>query len=633
MKKKIAVYASGWSTGAVFSALEGIKKYAKQEDFDIFVFMGHASFGAYENLNRGELNIYRLGDVRDFDGLILFSSMLNSPEMVKEICDQAKEYKIPAVSIGMEQEGIPYVTVSNEQGMRQLVTHLIEVHGVKRVAFIGGTEDHVDSIARLQVTKTVLEEHGLKLAQEDILYGDWGNDKPAAIVRHYAETGNMPDALVCANDIMALAAMTELSNCGYRLPEDVIVTGFDHITDGKYFYPALTSVTQNFEEVGHACCERLFEQIRGETPKQHTEIPSRLLIAESCGCKGEVDYEQVRRDYCQASYQNSLNSYYLEQSERMLRIRISDSGDYDRLRKHLREHYFYNHLFEGEDFALILNSEYLKDVMSDESELKEIGYGRTMDVLVNMRRGVIRDELQVDQHELVPGYQKIPGEQEVYYFFPLHADQFNYGYSIMGEAKILFDGQVYTYMERIQQALKVLRVNLRLDALNQNLTRLYDKDPMTGLFNRFAYENKAVPLYEESKKNGTSVMVLFVDINYMKRINDQFGHIHGDHAIMTVAESIQANAKENWISVRFGGDEFLVIAPISGETQARVTRQNILEYLEKRNHDGNQPYRISASCGYVITDPDSDLTLQDYIKEADKLMYEIKREVHARDKV
>ncbi|MBO4290759.1 MAG: GGDEF domain-containing protein, partial [Lachnospiraceae bacterium] len=611
----------------------GIKKYAKREDFDIFVFMGHASFGAYENLNRGELNIYRLGDVRDFDGLILFSSMLNSPEMVKEICDQAREYKIPAVSIGMEQEGIPYVTVSNEQGMRQLMTHLIEVHGVKRVAFIGGTADHVDSIARLQVTKTVLEEHGLKLAPEDIQYGDWGNDKPAVIVRRYAETGNMPDALICANDIMALSAMTELSNRGYRLPEDVIVTGFDHIKDGTYFYPALTSVTQNYEQVGYACCERLFEQIRGETPKQHTEIPSRLLIAESCGCKGEVDYEQVRRDYCQSSYQNSLNSYYLEQSERMLRIRISDSGDYDRLRKHLQEHYFYNHLFEGEDFALILNSEYLKDVMSDESELKEIGYGRTMDVLVNMRRGIIRDELQVDQHELVPGYQKIPGQQEVYYFFPLHADQFNYGYSIMGEAKILFDGQVYTYMERIQQALKVLRVNLRLDALNQNLTRLYDKDPMTGLFNRFAYENKAVPLFEESKKNGTSVMVLFVDINYMKRINDQFGHIHGDHAIMTVAESIQANAKENWISVRFGGDEFLVIAPISGETQARVTRQNILEYLEKRNHDGNQPYHISASCGYVITDPDSDLTLQDYIKEADKLMYEIKREVHARDKV
>ncbi|MBP5221603.1 MAG: diguanylate cyclase, partial [Lachnospiraceae bacterium] len=446
-----------------------------------------------------------------------------------------------------------------------------------------------------------------------------------------AETGNMPDALVCANDIMALAAMTELSNCGYRLPEDVIVTGFDHILDGTHFYPALTSVTQNYEQVGYTCCERLFEQLRGEIPKWHTEIPSRMLIAESCGCKGEADYEQIRRDYCQASYQNSLGSYYLEQSERKLRSRISASGDYDILRKNLQEHYFNNHLFEGEDFALILNSEYLKDVMADESELKEIGYGRTMDVLVNMRRGIIRDELQVDQHELVPGYQKVPGQQEVYYFFPMHADQFNYGYSIMGEAKILLDGQVYTYMERIQQALKVLRVNLRLDKLNRNLTRLYDKDPMTGLFNRFAYENKAVPLFEESKKNGTSVMVLFVDINYMKRINDQFGHIHGDHAIMTVAESIQANAKENWISVRFGGDEFLVIAPVSDEAQARVTRQNILEYLEKRNHDGNQPYRISASSGYVITDPDSDLTLQDYIKEADRLMYEIKREVHARD--
>jgi len=192
---------------------------------------------------------------------------------------------------------------------------------------------------------------------------------------------------------------------------------------------------------------------------------------------------------------------------------------------------------------------------------------------------------------------------------------------------------LYPYMEKLQQSLKFLRINLRLDALNQNLTNIYDKDPMTGLFNRFGYENKAIPLYQESLVRKNSMMVMFVDINYMKRINDQFGHLHGDNAIKTVAESIKANVKGNWIAVRFGGDEFLIIAPGCNEEEALRTKQAILAFLEERNNDGSQPYRISASCGYVVTDPVNgrELGLQDYIKEADQLMYEIKQEVHARD--
>ena len=124
---------------------------------------------------------------------------------------------------------------------------------------------------------------------------------------------------------------------------------------------------------------------------------------------------------------------------------------------------------------------------------------------------------------------------------------------------------------------------------------------------------------------------MFVDINYMKRINDEFGHIHGDNAIKTVAESITRNVKEDWIAVRYGGDEFLIVGPDCDEQGAKQVREKILEYLDEKNHDGSQPYRISASCGYVITDPGKQKTLQDYVQEADRMMYEIKKKVHAND--
>jgi len=200
-----------------------------------------------------------------------------------------------------------------------------------------------------------------------------------------------------------------------------------------------------------------------------------------------------------------------------------------------------------------------------------------------------------------------------------------------GDAAIIRQNMCGPYLEKLQQSLKFLRINLRLDGLNKDLTRIYNRDPMTGLYNRLAYEEKAAVLYERSLIDKTPIMVMFVDINYMKRINDRYGHLHGDNAIKTVADSIRSVLKDDWIAVRFGGDEFLLIATNCNEEAAVQVRHSILSYLEIKNHDGTQPYEISASCGYVITDPENPSSLQEYVREADNLMYKIKQEVHAND--
>ncbi len=636
MKHKIAVYANGWNMESLQQTITGIRKYAALEDFDVFVFLSYASYSTYETINQGQLNLYRLADMEQYDGIIVMSSMLNSPPTAEAICREAKEKHIPVVSIGVDYEGIPSIRISNESGMRELVTHLLEEHNVKRILFMGGTDDHVDSNERLEITRRVMKEHGLELTTQDICYGYWGNTEPVQIVHRLITSGKkLPDAIVCANDIMALATASALIEAGYRLPDDVIVTGFDHINDSTTYYPSISTVSPNFEEAGSKSCELLYRQIQGEAYEPHIFIPSSFVIGESCGCSADrcsLDYVKIRNDYCQSSYRKHLEYSQLEMRERLLSLRITELTDYHSLMTALQKHYAGDHSCEGNDFCIVLYSDFFENPLASAEQLFDKPFANPMEAMVGYRDGKPMDDLHIHSKELIPGYHKTPGVQHCYYFCALHTYQYDYGYFMAADDSILLEqDSLYNYLEKIEQSMLQLRSNLRLDMLNQDLKRIYDKDPMTGLYTRFVYENKVEPIYEDCNRKKRPMTVMFVDINYMKRINDQFGHLQGDIAIRIVANSIRDNIHPDWIGVRFGGDEFLIIAPDTGEKAAAELKDRILGELEKNNSTSSRPYRITASCAYVVTDPSAGKVLEDYVREADQLMYKIKQEVHAKD--
>ena len=627
-KKKIAVCANGWNYDTLNEALKGISKYAKKEDFDVFVFLSFASYSEHSTLIQGELNIYELMNPEDYDGVIVFSTAINSQDTAISLCKRAHEKHVPVVSIGMEIDGIHSVSVSNDAGMRKLVEHLIEVHGVKRAFFIGGTPDHVDSIARLEVTRKVFEEHGLKLGDKDFGYGRWTNRYTAMLVDSVIDSQQgLPDAFICANDIMAMAACTELEERGIDVPTDVLVTGFDNCREGKMFYPALSTVEQNYEEIGHRACSIIFDEINKGSAVKKEIVNSDFACGESCGCRGDIDFAKMRIQYCRHSFKRSTSAKLLEQNERVMRQWLTDMPTYSALKETLNGHYERNHQFEGDGFYICVSKEFFRNVMKSEKAIWESADGNEIEALVALKNGKVVDGLKVNSRMLVPGYQKNDGEQHVYFIIPMHYFEYNYGFVVLTDFPyIMTEDILYPYMEKLQQSIRFMRTNLRLK-------NLYDRDQMTGLFNRFGYENKALPLFEKCQNDKSCITVMFVDINYMKSINDRYGHLHGDNAIRTVVAAINETIDEDAVAVRFGGDEFLIIAPQCDDNRALNIKNSILDFLKDKNEKKSVPYDISVSIGYTVTDPMErpEATLQDYIKEADRLMYEIKKEMHMKN--
>ena len=634
MKKKIIVFANGFGLDPLNALIKGFTDADINNEYDFFVFISYASYDSSEESNLGELNIYRLPVLKDYDAAIVMTNALNSVDTGIATVKRCIEAGIPVFSVGIELEGAININIDNVTGIKELTEHLIGEHDVKRAVLIGGYKEHPESITRIETIRKVFEEHGLSIADEDIHYGDWGNVKTVEIAKRLAEDPKgLPDAIIAVNDIMALACATELTHLGYKIPQDVIVTGYDYVPKGQVYYPVLSTVDSGFETIGLECHKTLAEYFGGKLMKMKINMCSRPVIGESCGCCKDDFYDTKRREYGRTTYLKYLDRETLEASESKLTHLITDSDDYKELSERLVDYYKEDHDFVGSGFCLVIHNKFFTDVMADPEEVYEDGLdGGPMQAIIVIDKDFnVRTGLSANNKNLVPGYDPESPESHIYFLLPLHSGRHNYGYIITSEsAKLVKEYlDLHSYTEKLMLAFRIQRSNIQLKIYNESLRKISEIDTMTGLYNRLGYENKATPIYNNCMRTGSRLMVMFIDINRMKRINDVFGHMNGDAAIRLTASAIKSNLKDDWIAVRFGGDEFLVIGDVKNEEGAQAFKEDVLASVDKFNHEGNWPFRLSVSAGYIISEEGDNKPLTEYIKEADDLMYTTKKKMHS----
>ncbi len=199
--------------------------------------------------------------------------------------------RIPVVLIA-GSPGTPYadvVAADNHAGVGELVEHLVTVHGMTRLWYVDGPLDAPDARERRAAFDQALARYpGVALAGSS--EGRFAALSGQAAVREVlAAPGPAPDALVCANDQMAIGAIRELRERGVRVPADMAVTGFDDVYLGALLTPPLTTVHQPMRRLGERACSLLLERIADPGRARRVErLPTRLVIRESCGCHPTV---------------------------------------------------------------------------------------------------------------------------------------------------------------------------------------------------------------------------------------------------------------------------------------------------------------------------------------------------------
>ena len=180
-------------------------------------------------------------------------------------------------------EGCDTVTVENSESASALTDHLLE-HGRRRFVFAGDPETSHDIRERYAGFAASLAQAGLSEAMPPLRV--WFEESSAPeIVELLLEAGDAVDALVCANDELALATMTMLARRGVKVPDDLAIVGFDDIMASRYVEPGLTTVKQPTHGLGRWAAIRLHERIQGRTRDVQPQIlPTQVVLRGSCGC-------------------------------------------------------------------------------------------------------------------------------------------------------------------------------------------------------------------------------------------------------------------------------------------------------------------------------------------------------------
>ncbi len=613
--KKVALFSDGWKRLITYAWVDGMMKFIAEskEEISLYQFNCHGNWSHDEKHNHGEYNIYSLPDLAAFDGIIMDCTNIADKAVFDRLVEQIRRSQKPVVSIGNHIEGFYYAGIDNKKPIADMMEHLYHQHNCRKFIFAGGPKDNYENELRVQSYQESLDRLGLLREENPVWYGDYDFATGVQYFERYAagfagKAVVFPDVFVCANDNIAAGFCYKAQACGYQIPRDFKITGFDNLDKAVYFDPQITTVSHMREHIGNKTMEILADVWAGKEVEMNHFMPSECVFSESCGCpnSGRLDYRQYARNQVIYDVERLAREEQLTQFESDI-IRCED---YDGFSSQIAQYFM---SLECDGYAIVLDKRLYEGTV--ENAFATDGYDWEYLTVAYATEGNRFLALQNPKELLA--YYAMQGARCAYMFSPIHFRERCVGFSILKNGRFLYDNPYfYDIHSTITKTLENLYKKRQLEMANKKMREIYNRDQLTGLYNRIAYTEMIEPQYCMYCKKGRKCAIHFVDADNFKQINDTYGHERGDLILKRIAQVLLEKCRKDGYVYRYGGDEFIAFFPVDTDEDAQAFKEEVVAELAKND--------IHVSIGVIVTDPAAGRTFQAYMKAADAEMYRVK---------
>lgn len=614
-KKIIAVCAARIQDEATNNYITALNDVVSRAGYGVIVYNTSTVLDVNSSADT-RFYIYSLMDFSVIDVVLVLQETIQNELVIQTIVQNTRNFDVPVIIVGGKRDDCISICFDQEQGFEAVVRHMVEDHHLTDFHFMAGIKDNAFSDHRKEVFFKVMREYNLPADESVVSYGDFWSVPAEEATEKIVASGKLPQAIICANDKMAIAVCGVLNRHGIKIPEQVAVTGFDGVLEINFSSPRITSACCEAMDLAKKTLEVLtkLNSLKGLT--ECFTVPARINMAESCGCKEKQPVDASR-------YLNSLNDrFYLYQNEAIqlssVIANVQRCENAEQIVEQLRHNMFY-------DMCCVMESDFLNEELNPGklSENRSEDINREMLLLFDCNHYDDFRPYPMSLKQIIPSMQYCLDNGRVIVLTALQ----HLGVP-MGYVAFFFMRLDPTQGSRITQMVNALNSALggyssmryRNYLMNQ-IDEMSRIDTLTGILNRrgfaLAYQNLL-----DKEQDNLQLTIILADLDRLKYINDNFGHTEGDAAIRAVADALVAVCPEGSLFNRFGGDEMLGVC--RGRLEPDEIRAAFTEYFGKYNSDSGKPYEVEASIGVYITSEQDRLSFEELIERSDRLMYEEK---------
>ena len=644
-RKRIAVMVDYLTSEYSEELLAGVSKCCKENDVDLLNLVcgelrHHGKDASYQYVSVTSLVRKNL-----VDGVIFTSGTQMHNVSLDFFINYVNQFDIPAtVNVSSLLPGIHSVVADGTKSFADLVEYLINHQKSNKILFMGVNSTSAEVVERTKAFYEVVEK--CNISKENVVQLNARFDYPSAMEllnQYYKENKSFDfDTIIALNDDMAFACIDFCQNIGLSVPNDVVVSGFDDLPRSSFSHLPLTTINQNLRLQGYTAAQMVIDLIDGKDVPYENHIPANVVLRESTN----------RIFYSRTLVNNELFNIELD-------LLLQKNKKYSVYEWFVKRNQLYDATKFYTDIEQNMSLAQLKKILNRELPRFDI-----KKIVIVMYETTVEKSMPFDYFDLpskatvLTAYDKdsdyvldiydesysfnpqeslVPTELEQYInkdmvCISLFKGTTQYGYMIFNKGTA--DMTVYDILAKSVSSLIASVFSYTVAQNEQQKWRerwiktdlMASTDELTGIKNRryfFDIGTTTMTFAETVRQEG---LVIFCDMDGLKKINDTYGHDVGDNAIKSEAQILVKNFRTNDVVARIAGDEFAIICHGITLTDFNRIKKNIEKDCEKWTLENNAPFKLSISMGaQVYPSPDVGYDLEKLLSLADKTLYEVKK--------